>query len=120
MDIRKITGRITLPIAIIILTVVLGVGFYINGKQQFLQLQQKRKEDCLNIYKTESDKWPNVSGWFYSESDNTCHIVYKDPNPKSDAKCEKLYPVYPKGRNLNINNWIQNDLCKNGEFERIF
>ncbi len=117
MDIRKITGRTRLPIAIIILIVILGVGFHIIEKQQFLQLQQKRKEDCLNIYKVESNKWSNVIRWSYSESDNTCHIVYKDPHPKSDAKCNE---IYPKDRFLNATIWYRNYLCKNGEFERIF
>lgn len=46
----------------------------------------KRKRDCLDIYKVESDKWNNVRGWNYNEpSDNlfsfnsdTCEVIYKD------------------------------------------
>lgn len=141
--IKKITEKITLPIAIIISVVVLAVGFYAVQynkqqsieRQQILKLQEdriteeakseqakkeyisKRKMDCLDIYKTESDKWNNVRGWRYSETDDQCFIRYKDPNPKTDAECDESYPV---GGDWGLNFFLINSLCKDGEFENMF
>ena len=142
MDAKKIS----LPIAIVISAVVLAVAFYAVQyskqqsieRQQMLELSQKRnmeaekaiqekelsereyaadrKNDCLNIYKTESDKWNNVRGWRYAESSDTCFIRYKDPAPKSDLKCDENYPTGDYG----FLNFRDNALCKDGEFENSF
>ncbi len=140
---KKTTGAISLPIAAIISAIVLGVSFYavqINKqksieKQQILEIQKereieeakvlqtqkeyqaKRKSECLNIYKTESDKWNNVRGWRYSEKDELCFIRYKEPNPKSDAQCDKSYPT---DGNFAYTFIRSNLLCKDGEFENSF
>lgn len=143
MDIKKITEKITLPVAIVVSVVVLAIGFFAvqYSKQQSIERQQilkfeedrkieatrleqekkeyvaDRKADCLNIYKTESDKWNNVKGWRYSEDEDTCLIRYKDPNPKSDAECDKSYPTDGK---LGLIFFFDNSLCKEGEFENSF
>lgn len=139
--------KLALPITIILGCLVLG-GFYyatqVNKResierQQQLELDAKseqekikaeqdkkeyladRKNDCLDIYKTESDKWNNVRGWRYDEEDDLCYIRYKDPEPKSDAKCDEDYPV---GKRDDFD-WgfaflRRNSLCKEGEFENSF
>jgi nitrogen fixation-related uncharacterized protein len=71
-----------------------------------------RKQDCLDIYKTESDKWSNVRGWRFNEDDDECLIRYKDPDPKTDEECDELYPTEYF--------WYKNVLCKEGEFENSF
>ncbi|PIR78180.1 MAG: hypothetical protein COU28_03060 [Candidatus Magasanikbacteria bacterium CG10_big_fil_rev_8_21_14_0_10_36_16] len=147
MDIKEVTRKTTLPVAIVISAIVLAVGFYAVQyskqqsieRQQMLELQEKRsleekkaeqaqdqaqkeyiaerKSDCLDIYKTESDKWNNVRGWRYSEDDNECFIRYKEPNPKSDAKCDENYPT---GGDYGFIFFRDNSLCKDGEFENSF
>lgn len=140
---KKITEKITLPVAIVISAIVLAIGFYAvqQNKQQSIEKQQilklkedkeieearakeaqkefhaKRKAECLDIYKTESDKWNNVRGWRYSEVDEQCLIRYKDPNPKSDSSCDKNYPV---NGDLGLVFARSNILCKDGEFENPF
>ncbi len=147
MDIKKITEKTTLPIAIVIAAVVFGIAFYAVQytkqqsieKQQILKLEQdraieaskteqsqkeyiaKRKADCLDIYKIESDKWNNVQGWRYSETDEQCFIRYKDPHPKSDAECDEDYPVGERDDfDWGLIFLRQNSLCKDGEFENTF
>ncbi len=143
MDIKQLTEKITLPVAIIVSALVLAIGFYAVQynkqqsieRQQLLQLQEnqkqegtraaqaqkeyiaKRKSDCLGIYKTESDKWNNVRGWRYLETRNECYIRYKFPTPKSDAQCDEEYPT---SDGLDFTNFHQNSLCKEGEFENTF
>ncbi len=74
----------------------------------------KKKNDCLDIYKTESDKWNNVLGWRYGETEDKCFIRYRDQSPKTDAQCDEDWPT--EGLAL----LRQNSLCKEGEFENIF
>jgi hypothetical protein len=135
--------KLILPISIIIGCLILGGFIYASQvnkqnsieRQQWLELQankevektrseleQKkyiadRKQDCLNIYKTESDKWNNAKGWRYNETSDDCLIRYKDPNPKSDEKCDETYPT-DKGYGLDTS--LDNMLCKDGEFENSF
>lgn len=135
--------KLNLPLAIILVAIILGISFYavqinkqksIEKQQQIDQalerekilLQQEqdkkeyiadRKSDCLAIYKTESDKWNNVRGWRYDEIDDDCLIRYKDPNPKSDAKCDELHPT---NAGLGLSVYFDNILCKDGEFENSF
>lgn len=140
---KRYGGIISLPIATIISAIVLGISFYAVQsnkqqsieKQQLLQLQKekeieeartqqsqkefqaKRKAECLDIYKTESDKWNNVSGWRYSESEETCYIRYRSPDSKSDAQCDKEYPTDGTIGTIFLR---ANFLCKEGEFENSF
>jgi type II secretory pathway pseudopilin PulG len=135
--------KLNLPIAIVLVAIILGGTFYAIqvNKQKSIERQQQadqllkqdqfriqqeqdkkeyiadRKQDCLAIYKTESDKWNNVRGWRYFEEGDECFIRYKDPSPKSDAKCDELYPL--GGDNGLV--WLSlNSLCKDGEFENGF
>lgn len=83
------------------------------------EFDAKRKSDCLAIYKTESDKWNNVRGWRYDDSEDTCYIRYKEGSPKTAAKCDELYPdkINDKPTLIFLR---ENSLCKDGEFENTF
>ena len=132
-------SKFTLPLTILVASVILGGFIYATQvikqksieKQQGITLQEnqqkaeqtqkeyiaKRKTDCLDIYKVEGDKWNNVLGWRYSETDDQCLIRYKDSSPKSDAKCDELYPT---GGTLSFTIIYDKILCKDGEFENSF
>lgn len=77
----------------------------------------KRKTDCLAIYKTEGAKWNNVRNWRYDEEDDKCYISYKSDSPKTDAQCDKEYPI---GKDMGFIFVRDNLLCKDGEFENSF
>lgn len=139
--------KITLPIAIIFSVSILALVFFFVQytkqksveRQQVLELQEKRqleesknkqaeelakkeyaadrKNDCLNIYKTEGAKWNNVRGWRYDEEKDNCYISYKDNEPKTDAECDKLYLTKGEYGYLVFR---ANLLCKDGEFENSF
>ncbi len=137
--------KILLPAAIVLACAILGGAFYavqVNKqksieKQQLLKIEEdrraaeekteldkqefaaKRKNDCLSIYKTESDKWNNVRGWRYDEEYNECHIRFKDPSPKSEAKCDELYPATINDKPT-LAFLRENSMCKEGEFENSF
>lgn len=136
-------NTLLLPIAILISSIIFGGFFYASeaNKQRSIERQQaiklkeekeakklkaeqekkeytaNRKKDCLSIYKTESDKWNNVRGWRYLESNDTCFIRYKEANPKSEKQCDEDYPVNGK---LGFIFSRDNALCKEGEFENNF
>ena len=108
-NIKKL-NNLSLPATVLIASIILG-GFYYASqiskqksieKQQFKELQAetekqntdyiaKRKIDCLNIYKTEDEKWGNVSEWRYTPiiyvdtvlNDN-CVIIYTDSKTGKD------------------------------------
>lgn len=141
--VKKITEKVMLPIAVTIAAVILGIAFYAvqYNKQQSIERQQtlkleeekrvedakaeqaqkeyaaKRKLDCLKIYESQDDKWSNVLGWRYLETDDQCFIRYRADKPKSDAKCDKDYPT---GGDLSLRFFRENLLCKEGEFENSF
>ncbi len=123
-------------LSLIIVLLVLGTSYigYLKTKEhnqvlaQELAAQQKkldqekqfaadRKSDCLTIYTTESDKWNNVRGWRYSETEDVCYIRYRETNPKADSKCDEDYPV---GGEYGFTFLRLNALCKDGEFENSF
>lgn len=135
-----------IPASILIGCIILG-GFYYavqSNKQASIEMQQRidlaaerekqaiaqevaekefdaeRKSDCLQVYTTESGKWNNVRGWRYDDYYDTCYIRYKETVAKSDAECDKIYPLKnPDGTILNM--WVmENLLCKDGEFENSF
>lgn len=134
------------PLAIILASIVLGGSFYAVQiskqesieRQQSLELEEerrieglkaeqtqkeysaKRKTDCLAIYNTEHDNWNNVRGWRYDESDDECYIRYKNPDTKTDAECDELYPKKTEDGKLSLLFWRENALCKDGEFENSF
>ncbi|MFA4941082.1 MAG: hypothetical protein WC582_00585 [Patescibacteria group bacterium] len=130
--------KLILPASIIIGCIIIGGFFYSIQiqKQESIERQQKikiqsdmdaenarneletkkyiadRKQDCLNIYKTESDKWNNVRGWRYNEFKDSCLIRYEDQKPKTSIECDKVYD--------GIEYFWENTLCKEGEFENSF
>lgn len=104
----KRINTIFLPITIIVASVIIGGFYYATqvNKQESIERQQQvelfakkeleekeyiadQKSACLNIYKTESDKWGNVRGWNYNVDTDKCEITYNDPNKKSRAECEQ-------------------------------
>jgi nitrogen fixation-related uncharacterized protein len=135
--------KLILPVSIILGCVIIGGFIYASqaNKQESIERQQlikiqadkevektksemeqkkyiaDRKTDCLNIYKTESDKWNNAKGWRYNETDDECLIRYKDQNPKSSEKCDEIYPI---NKGLGLENFLSNAMCKDGEFENSF
>lgn len=141
MGIKQITEKITLPVAILLSAIILAIGFYAvqYNKQQSIEKQQLRKlegdriteeakaellqkeyvasrrKDCLAIFKVEDDKWNNIEGWRYSEEDDKCYIEYSESNPKSDAECDKLYPI-----DAGLGVLLSNLQCKDGKFENSF
>jgi hypothetical protein len=133
--------RLITPVAIVLGATILGGFFYVTqiSKQESIERQQRlelettreenaakqasasrtyiadRKDACLKIYTTESDKWNNVKGWQYNEEADRCYIEYKDPEPKTDEECDALYPA--KGQ---LSNFVRNAACKDGTFEKGF
>lgn len=136
-------NKIIIPLSIIIGACLLGGFFYATQvnkqnsieRQQLLKIEEdrkiaetkaeqekaefisKKKNDCLSIYKTEDDKWNNVSGWRYNEQDDKCYVEYKEATPKSEAQCDEDYPV---GGEMGLVLYRENNLCKSGRFERLF
>jgi len=86
-----------------------------NSKKDYLA---KQKTACLDIYKQESIKWNNTTGWRYDNTDDICYVEYKASPKKTVVQCDasykgedgKVYPIF-------INEWL---LCKEGLFEKSF
>ncbi|MCC6405375.1 MAG: hypothetical protein IT405_03235 [Candidatus Yanofskybacteria bacterium] len=113
--------RVGILLSILLVVVVASASYqgYQNRKSEEANKKYAadRRNDCLAIYKTEGAKWSNVKGWRYGEGNDTCYIRYSDPKPKSDAKCDELYPLNGGGLSFW---WRENALCKDGEFENTF
>jgi len=77
----------------------------------------EKKNDCVNIYKTEDEKWNNVNGWRYDEENDICYIEYKEKDPKSEEACIEGYPLDGEFGYLNIRGRMN---CINGVFEKGF
>ena len=111
-----------MPASILLGCIILGGFIYVSQvnkqksieKQQQIDLQakaeqdkrdyiEKRKTECLVIYKTESDKFNNVESWQYIEHsadtssfsqlfsktlyhDDQCEIIYKDSKGNDFSK----------------------------------
>lgn len=136
-------NKLIIPISILLGAIILGGFFYATqvNKQNSIERQQqlkaeedkrvaeakaeqdrqefiaKKKNDCLAIYKTESDKWNNVRGWRYVESDDECYVRFRAPTPKTEAECDADYPT---GGDYGLGFLRENMLCKEGEFENLF
>ena len=85
---KKLVHRInnvSLPVAIIIASLILGVSFYQiqSSKQKSIEKQteakneqdnkeyvSKRKKECYNIEQSERKNYNNVDGSFYNEENN--------------------------------------------------
>lgn len=87
-------------------------------EQQEREFSASQKESCLSIYKQESSKWNNTTGWRYDEDEDVCYIEYKSDSKRTDTECNELY----QDGNGNIYPWALNSwfLCKEGLFEKAF
>lgn len=117
MDIKKITEKITLPVAIVISTIIFAMGFYAvqYNKQQSIERQQeiklqedrmveevkaeqakkeyiaKQKNECYDTYLQEKKNWDNVADFNYSEVRDICIVKYRSNEPaKTKEKCEEI------------------------------
>lgn len=145
-------NKLILPIAIILGCLILGGAFYkiqVNKqksieKQQQIELQAKteadkakteqdkrdyiakKKTDCLAIYKTESDKWNNTTGYEYVAEDDICYVSYKASH--GEWKGEVCGDI---GKDWDYKFWGYDSLftrqmlrdsinCSNGDFEKQF
>jgi hypothetical protein len=90
----------------------------IKQEQENKEYAANRKNDCLGIYKTESNEWNNVRGWRYNESDDKCYIRFKNNDTETKEECGVHYPVNKDGWKLEF--FRENLLCKDGEFENSF
>lgn len=58
--------------------------------QQKREYISKRKNDCLQVYKTEDGKWNNVESYEYDEKYDICFVLYKDQGGTNPARCKNL------------------------------
>lgn len=59
--------------------------------QQKREYVSKRKTDCLQVYKTENDKWSNVESYEYNEKYDQCSVIYRDMDAaRSESVCDNL------------------------------
>jgi|SRR3989344_3506182 len=90
----------------IIAILLIGLFFYVNHLQN-LEINKEdirrgefiasRKRDCLEIYKTESQKLNNVQDWNYNQSGDKCEITYKDSDALSNFECNKNHEISIEG-----------------------
>jgi hypothetical protein len=60
-------------------------------EQQKKEYISKRKSDCMQVYKTEDDKWNNVESYEYVEKIDRCYVLYKSQGRQKDrATCDKI------------------------------
>lgn len=123
MDNLNKINKLSLPATIIITSIILGGFYYVSqiNKQKSIEKQQQaqlesekrnyiaeRKRDCLNIYKTESDKWNNVESWNYIPPK-------EDKTDIGNLSSEEIL-------NMPISDILKGDVCKikyegdNGEY----
>lgn len=130
-------NKLSIPAAILVASIVLG-GFYYSteaNKQASIERQEQaqwdesiaqkkrefeadQKESCLAIYKQESVKWNNASGWRYNAFENKCYIQYDSAQKKTSKQCDAIYTgddgkVIP----MFATEWL---LCIDGKFEKSF
>jgi hypothetical protein len=82
------------------------------------QFDAEQKKMCLDIYKQESVKFNNVSGWSYVEYDDNCKIEYKEAVKKTHAQCDALYKGDDgKVSTIFFTDWLY---CYDGLFVKSF
>lgn len=130
-------NTLSIPTTILIGCIILGGFYYFSQiskqnsieKQQQVELAEKKeqqardftssqKEYCLAIYKQESSKWNNVSGWRYNEVDDGCYIEYKSSLKPTKSECDAKY----RGEDGKIDSFFFREwfLCQDGLFEKSF
>lgn len=145
MDIKKIIGKVTLPVAIVISAVVLAIGFYAVQynkqqsieKQQILKLQEdgaiekvkaeqaqkeyvaKRKKDCYDVLERERKAFSNTRDGEYDEEADVCRITYKAVQGEwEDTDCEMIKPSEALSESTYF--WRQYWNCKNNIFDKEY
>ncbi len=130
-----------LIIVLVSAVLVTFIGIYLNKKSELaeirqIQEQQLQKEKdqkefaadqktaCLNIYKTESSEWNNVSGWQYNEGKNECIIEYKQQPKKTKEQCTEDYneltESLPEESNIRFDRLLEYAYCLDGLFIKTF
>lgn len=129
-------NRLPTSAVIIVTALILGGSYYLTQLNKQASIEQEKmfdrmesaarlqqeyemeqKDACLEIYKTESDKWTNVRSWSYDKEDDECSIVYKDPKPKTKDECAETYPV---GGDYGYYNLTARAHCLDGNFSNTF
>jgi len=114
-------NKLIMPITILLASIILGGFYYASqinkqksierqqeikieedkkaedAKQQAVDQQQqkeyvaKRRNDCLQVYKTENQKWNNVDSYEYKENNDNCSVLYaSQEKQKSKEECDKM------------------------------
>lgn len=133
------TKNLTLPLAIILSSVVLVSGLFIiqYSKQTSIEKQQqlelnaktekenidaeiqrqdyisKRKQFCFDVEQKERKNYPNVEGSQYIVSTDTCEVIYTTDEYKG-VDCDKRFGDL-KFKYYNL--W---ELCHYGIYKRVF
>lgn len=133
MNIKGLVANHWFKFIVVILLglVLMTVNNYLKAKTELAnreyyaqqELKQKefaaqQKESCLAIYKQESSKWNNVSGWRYEVDGDTCYVQYKESQKKTAAQCEEEYSGLD-GK-LMSSFMVEYLLCLEGIFEKSY
>ena len=98
---RKLDKAVKISIIMGVLIISLSVAYYlviflsqkekIRVEQRAKEYVAKRKGACLQIYKTENNKWNNVNGYEYNEKLDKCYVLYKSQeSQRSGEECNKI------------------------------
>lgn len=116
MNIKKLSEKTTLPIAIVIAALILGVAFYAVQankqesieRQQLIKIQEDRKKEeakeekereekrfanelkCQSLLDGLKERWYNVVGIYYSEWQNTCIVKYTENGEVEESPIETM------------------------------
>lgn len=113
-----------LTIVVILVLIAIFVNNYFQSQMTFQKLEKDRqfaadqKEACLGIYKQESSKWNNASGWSYDSKNDQCYIQYKASPKQTEVECKKEN----SDENGKLYSFAFKDylLCTEGLFEKVF
>ncbi len=142
---EKNNFKLSIPLAIILGCLILGGAFYMiqASKQKSIEKQQqielelkkeadkqdnitKRRSECLQIYKTESDKWNNTRSYEYVPEDDICYVSYKAQQGEwKGVICDDIgkdwnYELWGWDSKITRQMFRRSDNCSNGEFEKEF
>ncbi len=92
--------------------------YYARENSEKREFDAQQKEACLTIYKQESTKWNNVTGWRYDAPGEACYIQYKNDVKKTHAQCEEEYSG--EDGELDFDFFREYILCLDNLFEKSF